>query len=211
MKTERCINATNVYVREYLRKECSSDLQYLVSTLNNPAKEISESMAAVNHLCKFINPKGNMNYVVIGDGSRCLTGAFLAYLTKGNVWSIDPAINQQIVQDWMSTFNVLRFKPIPKRVQNIQIKNGDKNPVTIVLVHAHVSTYEVIQKFPNWRFIYVNPCCYQETQLLDIEHQNKYGIQCVYAGIDENIASDKSQVLIYHNNAKFPKDMIRVR
>jgi hypothetical protein len=200
----------NVYVREYLKKECSSDLQSLVSTLNNPAKEISESMAAVNHLHKFINSNGNMNYVVVGDGSRCLTGAFLAYLTKGKIWSIDPAINQQIVQGWMDAHNVLRFKPIPKRFQDIQVKNMNKNPVTIVLVHAHVSTYQVIQKFPNWRFIYVNPCCYQETQLLSISYQNKYGIQCVYAGIDENIISEKNQVFIYHNNAKFSKDMIRV-
>jgi hypothetical protein len=201
---------TNVYVREYLKKECSSDLQYLVSTLNNPAKEISESMAAVCHIRKFINPNGNMNYIVIGDGFRCLTGAFLAFLTKGSVWSIDPAINQRIVQSWMNDRNVLRFKPIQKRVQDIQIKNLDKNPVTIVLVHAHVSTYQVIEKFPNWRFIYVNPCCYQETQLLSISYQNKYGIQCIYAGIDENIASEKNQVFIYHNNMKFPKDMIRV-
>jgi hypothetical protein len=199
-----------MYVKKYLKKKCSSELQDLVSTLNNPSKEISESMAAVWHLRKFIKPNGNMNYIVIGDGSRCLTGAFLAYLTKGNVWSIDPAINQQIIQGWMDTYNVLRFKPIPRRIQDIQVKNIDKNPVTIVLVHAHVSTYQAIKKFPNWRFIYVNPCCYQETQILNISYQSKLGIQCVYAGIDENITSEKNQVFIYHNNIKFPKDMIRI-
>jgi hypothetical protein len=201
---------TNIYVREYLKKECSSELQYLSSTLNNPAKEISESMAAVSHLRKFIRPSGNMNYIVIGDGSRCLTGAFLTFLTKGNVWSIDPAINQRIVQGWMDTYSVLRFKPIKKKMQDVQVKNLGKNPVTIVLVHAHVSTYEAIQKFPNWRFIYVNPCCYQQAQLLKTPFQEKHGIQCVYAGIDENIASEKNQDFIYHNNVKFPKDMIRV-
>jgi hypothetical protein len=201
---------TSVYVNEYLKKECSSELQYLVSTLNNPSKEISESMAAVCHLRKFIKSNGNMNYVVIGDGSRCLTGAFLAFLTKGNVWSIDPAINQRIVQGWIDIYNVSRFEPIPKRIQDIQVKNIDGNPVTIVLVHAHVSTCQAIQKFPNWRFIYVNPCCYQETQLLNVSYQNKFGIQCIYAGIDENITSEKNQVFIYHNNKKFPKDMIRV-
>lgn len=210
MKTALRVNMENLYVREYLKKECSSELQHLSSTLNNPAKEISESMAAVCHLRKFIKSSGHMNYVVIGDGSRCLTGAFLAFLTKGNVWSIDPAINQRIVQGWMDTYNVSRFKPIPKRIQDIQVENIKNNPVTIVLVHAHVSTYQAIQKLPNWRFIYVNPCCYQETQLLSTSYQDRYGIQCVYAGTDENIASEKNQVFIYHNNAKFPKDMIRV-
>jgi hypothetical protein len=210
LKTELQTNIASAYIKEYLKKECSSDLQALASTLNNPAKEISESMAAVYHLRKFINSSGNMNYIVIGDGSRCLTGAFLAFLTKGNVWSIDPAINQRIVQDWMDTYGVLRFKPIPKPFQNVQVKNFKQNPVTIVLVHAHVSTYQAIQKFPNWRFIYVNPCCYQETQLLSTSYQDEFGIQCVYAGIDKNITSEKNQVFIYHNNAKFLKDMIRI-
>jgi hypothetical protein len=201
---------TNIYVRDYLKKRCSSELQALASTLNNPAKEISESMAAACHLRKFIKPGGDMNYVVIGDGSRCLTGAFLTFLTKGNVWSIDPAINQQIVQGWMDTCSVLRFTPIPKRLQDVQAEDIGKNPVTIVLVHAHVSTCQAIQKFPNWRFIYVNPCCFAETQLLNASYQDRYGIQCVYAGLDENIASEKNQVFIYHNNSKFPKDMIRI-
>jgi hypothetical protein len=200
----------NLYVRDYLKKKCSPELQGLTATLKNPAKEISESMAAVNHLCKFINPHGNMNYVVIGDGSRCLTGAFLAYLTKGKVWSIDPGINQRIVQEWMSAHNVLRFKPIPKKFQDVQVKNVDKNPVAIVLVHAHVSVSQVIQKFPNWRFIYANPCCHPEIQILSASYQTSFGIQCVFAGIDDNIDSEKNHIFIYHNNAKFPRDEIRI-
>jgi hypothetical protein len=206
---ERHINMANAYVREYLKKECSPDLQYLASTLKNPAKEISVSMAAVRHLRKFINPCGNMNYAVIGDGSRGLTGAFLAYLTKGRVWSIDPAMNKRLVQRWMDAYGVLRFKPIQKRIQDIRVINNDRNPVTIVLVHARVSIYQAIQKFPNWRFIYVNPRGYPETQLLDISYQSKFGIQCVYAGMDKNILSEKNQVFIYHNNAGFPKDALR--
>jgi hypothetical protein len=198
------------YVREYLKKHCSPELQRLALTLKNPAKEVSESMAAVNHLRKFIRSYGNMNYVVIGDGSRCLTGAFLAFLTKGNVWSIDPAINMPVVQNWMMEQDVQRFKPLPKKFEDVQIRNLDGNPVTIVLVHAHVSTTEVIQKFTNWRFIYVNPCCYPETQLLSTSYQDKFGIQCVYAGIDDNIASEKNRVFVYHNNLKFPQDSIRV-
>jgi hypothetical protein len=197
------------YIQEYLRKSCSPELQCLVSTLNNPAKEISESMAAVSHLRKFINPGGSMNYIVIGDGSRCLTGAFLAFLTKGRVWSVDPAINMPIVNNWVAEHGVLRFTPVPKKFEDALIESKDSNPVTLVMVHAHVSTYEVIRKFSNWRFIYVNPCCYLETQLLSAAYQDKFGIQCIYAGIDNNIASERNHVFIYHNNLKFPKDMIR--
>jgi hypothetical protein len=198
------------YVREYLKKDCSAELQSLASALGNPAKEISESMAAVTHLRKAIHPCGNMNYVVIGDGTRCLTGALLAFLTKGNVWSVDPIINMQAVSNWVAEHGVLRFNPVPKKFEDAQIENLDNNPVTLVLVHAHVSTCQVIQKFANWRFIYVNPCCYFKTQLLSTSYQDKFGIQCIYAGIDNNIASEKNEVFIYHNNSKFPSDVIRV-
>jgi hypothetical protein len=197
------------YVREYLKKSCSAELQSLASTLGNPTKEISESMAAVSHLRKFISLGGNMNYAVIGDGSRCLTGALLAFLTKGNVWSVDPAINMPVVTNWIAEHGVLRFKPVPKKFEDVQIENPDRNPVTLVLVHAHVSTSRVIQKFVNWRFIYVNPCCYPETQILSTSYQDKFGIQCIYAGIDDNIASEKNMVFIYHNNSKFLKDTAR--
>jgi hypothetical protein len=211
LKTERRVNTANAYVGEYLKKDCSSELQNLASTLNNPAKEISESMAAISHLRRFINPGGNMNYVVIGDGSRCLTGAFLAYLTKGNVWSIDPVINMRIVQSWMTANNVLRFKPVKKKFQDVRIEGMDNNPVTLALVHAHVSTVQALQKFSNWRFAYINPCCHPETQILTASYQDKFGIQCVYAGIDDKIISEKNRVFVYHNNSKFPQDRLQAR
>jgi hypothetical protein len=150
-----------------------------------------------------------MNYIVIGDGSRCLTGAFLSFFTKGNVWSIDPSIRMPIIRDWMDKHSVLRFNPIPSKFEDVQIKDITGDPVTIVLVHAHVSTYKVIQKFTNWRFLYVNPCCLPETQLLSMSYQNKFGIQCIYAGIDDNITSPKNSIFIYHNNSRFPKDRIQ--
>jgi hypothetical protein len=186
------------------------ELQHLVSTLNNPVKEVSKSMAAVINLRKFIHPGGRMNYVVIGDGSRCLPGAFLAFFTKGNVWSIDPAIKQPLIQDWMATHNVSRFKPVPKRIQDVQITGLDNNPVTLVLIHTHVSIHQTVDKFPNWRFIYVNPCRRLETRSVHTIYQDIPGIQCVFARMDKNIASDENSVFIYHNNAKFPNDRLQV-
>jgi hypothetical protein len=196
------------YVKDYLQKRCSSELQELFSTANNSYKEITESMAALHHLRKFIHPQGNMTYIVIGDGRRCLTAASLAFLTRGTAYSVDPVINVDLVKEWKFKNNVQRFYCSPYRLADAKSILALPGPYTLVMVHSHVSVVDAIKLLPNWRYIYSTPCCLPLEQTLPIQYQEKNGIQCVLAGADERIMSDKNQVFVYRNNKAFPADKI---
>jgi hypothetical protein len=109
----------NPYVNEYLKKNCSGQLQSLFSLSNNPYKEITESMAAFENMRDFIDVKDPEHvYLCIGDGSLCLTGALFVFCTHGYIVSIDPAINRDHVDRWADREKVKRFQFIRKKYQD---------------------------------------------------------------------------------------------
>ena len=69
----------------------------------------------------------------------------------------------------------------------------------IVLVHSHVNVREVVEKFPKWKYIYVNPCGCKNKQTFTIADLKERNIQVLNYGVDENILSEKNEVIIYKN------------
>jgi hypothetical protein len=188
----------NSYVREYLKKDCSGQLQELFSQSNNPYKEISENMAAFAHLRDIVDITDEHNtFMCVGDGSLCLTGALFAFLTKGNVISIDPVININKVSSWMERERVKRFMFYKMKYQQI---GGWNEPCIFVLVHAHVNLEELAAQFPGWKYIYTCPCCNYEEQTFSLAYQKKSNISVVLAGRDTSMITPKNDVFIYRNN-----------
>ena len=185
------------YVKDYLKLNCSGQLQELFSKSHNPFKEITESMSAWVNMKEFINPKDeNWNYVFIGDGSLCLTGALYSFLSKSKSYSIDPLINKERITDWVNMEKVKNFNWYKEKYQ--EFKNASIS-CDLILVHAHVNLKEVIQYFPNWRYLYTNPCCNIYDQTFSLQFQEENNITCMKSGFDNNIISSKNLIFVYYN------------
>lgn len=191
------------YINSYLEKSCSSELQFLYSQSKNPLKEITESMGAYKNMLPSISTKkSNHVYIFIGDGSLCMTTALFAFMTKGQCIGIDPLANVNKINKWSKEFNVnnfVAFKDVFQNVYKTILNTYDKYTYSIVCVHAHVSLTDVHKHFPNWDYLYTNPCCHREKQTFDLKFQRDNNISCVVCGQDENILSDKNEVIIYKN------------
>jgi hypothetical protein len=98
------------YLREYLSKRCSGQLQGLFSLSANPVEEIRACMAAYRTMAQLVcMRREDALYLCVGDGPLALTGALFAFLSKGEVISIDPKLDEGTVQAWMETEQVERF------------------------------------------------------------------------------------------------------
>lgn len=189
------------YVNELLKKDCYSQLHPLFVRCNNPAKEISESMAAYKHLCQFIKFDESVTNFHIGDGMYCRTGALFSFLTKSRNMSIDPIINCGFMLDWRGTEKVKsNFAYLSHRYEEYSIIEEKGYSCNLVCVHSHVDLKELIKHFPKWQYLYTNPCCKPNEQILDLDFQKQNNISVVLAGIDLRILSPKNMVYIYKNN-----------
>jgi hypothetical protein len=188
------------YVDELLKKNCYSQLHPLFVRCNNPAKEISESMAAFKHLSKLIKFDGGVTNFHIGDGRYCRTGALFSFLTKSINVSIDPIINVEEMKRWIVEegirdnfeFNAIGFQGF-EFLSNEKIYN-------LVCVHSHVDLVKLVKKFLHWQYLYTNPCCKPKAQVFTVQFMEQNNISVVLAGIDAKILSEKNEVFIYKNN-----------
>jgi hypothetical protein len=195
------------YLNDYLEKWCSCDLHSLICQSRNPAKEISESMGAYVNLKSFIDRKdAHHHYIFIGDGSLAITAALFAFLTKGKCIAIDPLLNNDKVNLWLHEKQVSNFFCFKTKFQDFaedrlyEFTSNEK--YTLICVHAHIDLVQLIDYFPNWDYLYTNPCCYKEKQTFSLAIQKERDIEVVKYCIDENILSDKNEVVVYKNKRK---------
>jgi len=192
------------YINAYLSKLASCDLQSLFSQSRNPLKEISESYGAYKNLSQYIDIREpNSGILCIGDGSLAMTGALFAFLTKGFSVSVDPLLNESKVNKWKTDIGVKNFVTYKKLYQEVSSTIFDEfstNQYSIACVHAHVNIADVVKKFNNWKYLYTNPCCHRERQTFSLEFQRENNIQVIQYGVDNNILSDKNEIVVYKNN-----------
>jgi len=190
----------NKYISEYLKLDCSGQLQELFSQSANPYKEITESMSAWKNCREFIDPKDETHsYYFIGDGSLCLTGALFVFLTKGHCVSIDPAVNGVKMASWSQREEVRRLRWYKMKYQDIKHTSLARN-YDLILVHAHVNLEELARHFPHFRYLYTNPCCNPYEQTFSVQFQKENDISVLKAGYDRYSLSPKNMVFVYKNN-----------
>lgn len=194
------------YVKSVLKKACYSELHDLFVNTTNPFKEITESYGAFTNLSSVMGWHNFNNSVFyhIGDGAHCCTGALFSFMSKSANWSIDPKVNIPHVVQWKEKYNVQRFDFLADYFEGVVFAQMLKTEsrYNLVMVHSHVDAREVIKRFPNWDYIYVNPCCDFKHQTLDVDYQKKNNISTVLAGRDNQILSEKNEIYIYRNNKK---------
>jgi hypothetical protein len=173
-----------------MRCNCFPELHDLFKHAHNPAKEFTESYAALAHTTKTRQKYLAIDCIHVGDGAHARTGALFAFLTKNTYnYSIDPATNEQLLENWVARYNVERLVYYKDKVEDLHFDL--LVPKLVTFVHAHVNTDEVLSRISNWVIAYTNPCCYPEQQL-----SKKF--KCIDHGYDWSILSDKReyQVLI---------------
>lgn len=125
---------STVYLDEFFRLRCAPDI--LVSGVfncNNPAKEISESMAVFNAVRRTIGDnrlrEGFLDVVSVGDGSTPRTATIFAYRSKARCFSIDPLAKEEYEG------KVERLHIIKKPIE--QVRWGNWTETILVACHSH--------------------------------------------------------------------------
>ena len=97
------------YLDRLMRRESFGVLWPLFARATKPAKELSESFSALVHLRPLLRCVGPSRVLHVGDGAHARTAALFAVKTKTDNISIDPVINEPIVQGWRDEFAIERF------------------------------------------------------------------------------------------------------
>lgn len=204
----------NRYVDKVLKSRSYEELMWVFYEAEKPSKEISESYAAFHHLKKHCQI-GHFNWLHIGDGARARTASLFTFFSKSFNIAIDPVINMGKCLAWQDKYQVknlwfedFKFQDI-KLVDGIIAMKGDQgnffpdgrypveNKYNITCVHAHVNLEEVDKHFPDWYFLYTNPCCKPNEQMFSKEYMKANGIIKLLDKEDLGILSDKRRVIIY--------------
>lgn len=160
--TVPCMRST--YIDAIMRKNCFVELHELFILANGPAKEFTESYAALYHLRKSLVRIPEILTLHIGDGAHCRTGALFAFMTRTRNLSIDPAVNQVVVDAWREKYGVQRLDYKKIRIEEFPLEEIEE-PCLVTFVHAHVNTDQVLKRIPNWKAAYINVCCHPKEQL----------------------------------------------
>lgn len=200
------------YVDKVLRSTSYEELMWKFLDAESPSKEISESYAAFSNLKKICLVNAS-TWLHIGDGAYSRTGSIFAFFSKSLNISIDPALNLEKSRVWRERFNgrikgiygtKSKFEDIGEPTIQMLIKtysDFDKreysNQYNICCVHAHVNLEEVDKQYPNWTFLYTNPCCKPHNQLFTEKYMKENHIVKIVDKLDMGILSEKRHVVIY--------------
>jgi hypothetical protein len=172
------------YVNRAICGNSFEELWWLYKFANDPCKEISESVSAFDMMTKFCKVN-SYSWLHIGDGALPRTAALFAYWCKSFNVSIDPALNADRAMMWFDKFKPRGLRAYKDKFQNYTEAMFYKDKYDIeymenssgcnsdygnnygIIVHSHVKITEVINQYPNWHWIYCNPCCNPGSQMFN--------------------------------------------
>lgn len=187
------------YLDKVLRSKSYEELMWRFLPAESPSKEITESYAAFSNIKK-VCLIHQSNWLHIGDGAHTRTAAIFTFNTKCVNFSIDPALNMDKFEQWKTRYNVKNLIALKNRYEEVDpeyIKSFNDKGYNICCVHAHVTLEDVDRKFPEWTFLYTNPCCQVQNQTFSKKYMKDNNIIEVVNREDLGILSDKRQVIIY--------------
>ena len=135
------------YINQFLSLRCCTDMVNLKLFPNG--KEITESFGAFRAVSHYVGLSGDI--FCIGDGRTPRTGALFAFMTKLNVWSIDP----DVLGDWTAINNLAVIRA---KIEDVPQFVTDK--AVIVSVHSHApvqAMWDSVKAREKW-MIHI-PCC----------------------------------------------------
>lgn len=149
-----------------MRRQSFQVLWPLFSKATKPAKELSESFSALEHLRPLMKCVGPSRVLHVGDGAHARTAALFAVKTSADNISIDPLINEPLVRAWRDEFGIERFAWRKSRLdgQAAALNDLTELPVFVTFVHAHVNIDRELAGL-RWDAAFTLACCTPGSQL----------------------------------------------
>lgn len=161
-------------LREAFRSRSLPVLAPLFAKAHDPAKEWTESWAALHKLRRW--HKTPTRVLHVGDGAHARTAALFAFHTKHDNVSIDPQANIAAVAGWAHDAGVMVERLAMRRgraedsvrAEAVNCWEIYRQPLLLTFVHAHVNTEKILSLIPPglWRAAYVSACCEPLAQLV---------------------------------------------
>jgi hypothetical protein len=180
------------YLDRLMRRGSFEALWPLFAKATRPAKEMTESFSALQHLRSFMAVGRPCRVIHVGDGAHARTAAMFALKTQAENISVDPRVNIKLVEGWCAQFGVCRLVWHKASIEQVadQLNALPEMTVLVTFVHAHVHVDEVLDLL-NWDAAFTLACCLPGHQLSQtrLAHQE---------GLDANVLSTgrRFQVLL---------------
>lgn len=183
------------YLDRLMRRDSFEALWPLFAKATKPAKEMTESFSALQHLRPFIPEGGPCRVIHVGDGAHARTAAMFALKTKTENVSVDPLINTALVGDWQSRFGVRRMSWRKSRIEDVaaELNALPKMTVLVTFVHAHVHVDRVLDTL-RWDAAFSLACCLPGHQLTTTRSPRA-------SGRDMNVLSADRRYEVYVNES----------
>ncbi len=194
MATDGAASPNGDYLDRLMRRQSFEALWPLFAQATKPAKEMTESFSALQHLRPLLAERGPCRVIHVGDGAHARTAALFALKTEAENISVDPSVNVALVDRWRERFGIRRLSWHKARVEEVsdQLNALPPMPVMVTFVHAHVDVDQVLGLL-RWDGAYTLACCVPGHQLsrAHVPHE---------AGEDMSVLSSDRyyQVLVNH-------------
>jgi hypothetical protein len=154
------------YLDRLMRRQSFHALWPLFAKATKPAKELTESFSALEHLRPLMKRVGPSRVIHVGDGAHARTAALFAVKTEAVNISVDPLINETLVRQWRDEFGIERFEWRKSRIDHASagLNSLSALPVFVTFVHAHVHVDETLAGL-RWDAAFTLACCLPGNQL----------------------------------------------
>jgi hypothetical protein len=182
------------YLDRLMRRGSFEALWPLFAKAPKPAKEMTESFSALCHLRPLMVKGQACRVIHVGDGAHARTAALFALKTEAENISVDPLVNEELVDAWRVRFEVRRLAWYKAHIADVidALNDLPEMPVLVTFVHAHVHVDKVLDRL-RWNAAFTLACCLPGHQLTQTRVP-------VSAGVDWNVLSSgrRYQVLVNH-------------
>jgi hypothetical protein len=154
------------YLDRLMRRQSFEALWPLFAKATKPAKEMTESFSALQHLRPLFPKQGPCRVIHVGDGAHARTAALFALKTEAENISVDPSLNLALVEAWRVRFDVRRLSwhKAPVEEVSAELNALPSMPVFLTFVHAHVHVDVVLDQL-RWDAAFTLACCVPGHQL----------------------------------------------
>jgi hypothetical protein len=154
------------YLDRLMRRNSFAALWPLFAKATRPAKELTESYSALEHLRPFLPPAGPCRVLHIGDGAHARTAALFALKTRAENISVDPCLNLPLLESWTREHGICRLSWRKATIEQVadELNALPSMPVLVTCVHAHLPVDDVLDQL-RWDVAFTLACCVPGHQL----------------------------------------------
>jgi hypothetical protein len=180
---EPTLGGQSAYLDRLMRRESFAALWPLFAKGEKPAKEMTESFAALEHLRPLIVAGEPLRVLHIGDGAHARTAALFSIKTGAQNISVDPQLNEPLVEAWRDLYGIERFEWRKARIEAVAEELGGlpRMRTFVTFVHAHVGVDRVLARL-HWDAAFTLACCSPASQLSEVHRIH-------HSGSDPNVLS----------------------